>query len=194
MEDPERAFEKSKDLAKRTPHESTLSRNNSGRKRNPGWKKQRRKPIPGCTDLQSERIWSTIALRYSGMSDNAIERELGLSEKAIRDMEANHADAFEWCREQYLRNAVTEYGSNLILANVGLSQAAIVASETLLKVISSPNSKTSDRIRAAEIIIKNSGVGMVKPKMDGSKFVEALSEQLATALQEDNQGTYIVDE
>ena len=158
--DPDEAFKVADELLSdnlvtgQPDQRSNRKYKNVGVKHHPGFGKGKLAPFPGCKDKSSDKIREIVARRYSGYGDAEIERRMGISEKYIWQLEVRHPEAFELAKQELIKNAVSEYETNITFARAALSEIGMRAVKTLSTVMDDTDAKPQTRLRAAETVLK----------------------------------------
>ena len=195
IEDPDEAIDTAIRLLRddKDP-EGGVSRVRQGRKRHPGFGIHKIRPLEGATVKAANKIRIIVGLRYSGFPDSIIERIMGWGARSITHIEARNIKAFQQAREELLKGAVLEYTTNVAFTRAALSESGFKAVETLTKVMDSKDAKLSEKLRAAETVLKltvsqhEKGAGEV-----AGEIISSFGDALAGIARAQRSNDYIVD-
>lgn len=196
LEDPDEAIKKAEQLLEEDGKDGVyISKIRQGRKRHPGFGVHRIKPLPGVQMSTASRIRIAVGLRYGGFSDALIERTMGWGKNYVFKTEIKHPQAFERAREELLKSAVSEYQQNVTMSRAALSDSAMKAVNTLDGIMDDGEAKTSERLRASELVLKlTMGQKSQSPGEMAGEIISSFGDALAKVSKASSrQNSYIQD-
>jgi hypothetical protein len=169
-----------------------VSRVRQGRKRHPGYGLSKIRPLEGASVKMSNKIRVIVGLRYGGFSDVSIEKTMGWSHNNINKIEIKYPSAFQQAREELVKAAVIEYQTNVAFTRAALSESGFKAVETLTEVMDTPDAKISERLRAAETVLKLVAADKTQsPGEVAGEIISSFGDALAGIAKAQRQGDYI---